>query len=204
MAAVVSGHYDGTSRTPSPTGAENGGQVARTTETGERIATGAGTLATTEADNEALQAAAAEKKTALAEKASGETLKRRIARSEEKLRGFDEAERVLKRTGQWNAETAAKLAQDRADVQQTLDIDKKAQAEKTKAAKKTKAKQQEIDRRDTAPKIAKRDFRTDALNLFSIPAGSRTEVGRIVMLAPVAQVMLCAARAVMFCRARQK
>lgn len=94
----------------SPTGAESGGQAARAT-----------------VDNEAVQAAAREKKTALAEKASGETLKRRIARSEETLRSLKETERVLKQSGLWNAQTQQKLEERRADVQQTLDIDKKAQ-----------------------------------------------------------------------------
>ena len=139
---------------------------------------------------------AREKKVAKAEAAGISTLKNRIQAAEERLRML----KTMERSGYMakDAKTRAELRQDIENVLETLEIDREA-LKKKQAAKKAsqedkaqkaerkrqkaeekKALKKEAELRDNRPRQARKEFRTDAMNLFSIQAGKRSVLGNIL------------------------
>ncbi len=163
-----------------------GGQVARATEeNGGRPVT-----ASTEAEG-----LAKEKKAEIAERASIEGLKSRIETEKRNLSKWKSLESAGLVT---EAAKKQELKKRIADVQETLDIfeaelkQKKAakKAEKADEAKQAEKKaqrkaeklaaQKEAELADNRPRQARKEFRQDALKLFSVQTGKRQALGDIL------------------------
>ena len=162
--------------TPSPEGegSETGGQAARVTENA--------------------QALAREKKVSIAEKASIEGLKSRIESEEKRLGAYQ----ILQQEGMMTDEIRAQMR----DVQESLEIfrnaldEKKAKRKAAKEAEKNnkelraqrkqaraaekKALAKEAELQADKPRQARKEFRQDALNLFSVPAAKRQTLGNLL------------------------
>ena len=162
--------------TPSPEGegSETGGQAARVTENA--------------------QAMAREKKVSIAEKASIEGLKSRIESAEKRLGAYQ----ILQQEGMMTDEIRAQMR----DVQESLEIfrnaldEKKAKRKAAKEAEKNnkelraqrkqaraaekKALAKEAELQADKPRQARKEFRQDALNLFSVPAAKRQTLGNLL------------------------
>ncbi len=162
--------------TPSPEGegSETGGQNIRTTENA--------------------QAMAREKKVSIAEKASIEGLKSRIESAEKRLGAYQ----ILQQEGMMTDEIRAQMR----DVQESLEIfrnaldEKKAKRKAAKEAEKNnkelraqrkqaraaekKALAKEAELQADKPRQARKEFRQDALNLFSVPAAKRQALGNLL------------------------
>ena len=159
---------------PEGEGSETGGQAARVTENA--------------------QAMAREKKVSIAEKASIEGLKSRIESAEKRLGAYQ----ILQQEGMMTDEIRAQMR----DVQESLEIfrnaldDKKAKRKAAKEAEKNnkelraqrkqaraaekKALAKEAELQADKPRQARKEFRQDALNLFSVPAAKRQTLGNLL------------------------
>ena len=136
------------------------------------------------------EALAKEKKVEIAERASVEGLKSRITTAEERLKALKAAQKMG-----FQSKDVEKAV---ADVQETLRIfrselerkkaartaekaDEAKQAEKKAQRKAEKlAAQKEAELADNRPRQARKEFRQDALNLFSVQAGKRQALGNIL------------------------
>ena len=180
---------------------EDGGQVARAAETGET--SGRQGAVPTDADEGGRQGAvpteaedfemlAREKKLALAEKVGIDGLRSRIKTAEDRLRMW----KAMEKTGLMarDEKSVQELKSRIADAQETLDMlakkqaarkaeqaDKAAKAERQKKrAEEKKALRKEAELADNKPRQARKEFREEALNLFSVPAAKRQALGNIL------------------------
>ena len=202
---------------------EEGGQIARTEEKEERIATGpegprndnartenggpmrasaptetgetdsSTALRSAQNDNERM---AREKKIEMAERLGIDGLKSRIKTAEERLKMW----KAMQSSGlvAKDANSVQELKNRITDAQETLEIfrgelEKKQAAKKAAASDKAlkaerkqqraaekKALAKEAELKDNKPRQARREFREDALNLFSVQAGKRQTLGNII------------------------
>jgi hypothetical protein len=138
---------------------------------------------------------AREKKVEIARKASADGLKSRIQTAEERLKALKSAERM----GLVTEKSKRQELQRRiADTQETIDIlkaelDRKKEARSAQKADKAaraeakarrKAEKMEAQKaaelRENRPRQARKEFRQDALNLFSVPAAKRQTLGDLL------------------------
>ena len=139
---------------------------------------------------------AREKKLALAEKVGIDGLRSRIKTAEDRLRMW----KAMEKTGLMakDAKSVQELKSRIADAQETVDIfrdalakkqaarkteqaDKTAKAERQKKrAEEKKALRKEAELADNKPRQARKEFREEALNLFSVPAAKRQALGNIL------------------------
>ena len=186
---------DGGRPMTAPTDAEEGGQVARATETGETDSSTSPRSAQNDS-GEDFEMLAREKKLALAEKVGIDGLKSRIKTAEDRLRMW----KAMEKTGLMakDAKSVQELKSRIADAQETLDIfrdalkakqearkaeqaDKAAKDERQKKrAEEKKALRKEAELADNKPRQARKEFREEALNLFSVPAAKRQALGNIL------------------------
>lgn len=170
---------------------EDGGQVARAADADEGGRQGA---VPTEAED--FEMLAREKKLALAEKVGIDGLKSRIETAESRLRMWKAMEKsgLMARDEKSVKELKSRIA----DAQETLDIfrgalkkkqearkaeqaDKAAKAERQKKrSEEKKALRKEAELADNKPRQARKEFREEALNLFSVPAAKRQALGNIL------------------------
>ena len=162
----------------------------------ERAEDAGSSAATRTTEEKGFEGLAREKKVELAERVGIDGLKSRIKTAEERLKMW----KAMQSSGlvAQDAKSVQELKNRIADAKETIDIFKKELAKK-QAAKKAaasdkalkaerkqrraaekKALAKEAELKDNTPRQARREFREDALNLFSVQAGKRQTLGNII------------------------